>query len=120
MVYCSTSIALAVLETVCHIDGGVLPLNRYLVRIDVPATVWDAAQTLSPLPDGWDARPADTVTMEAGSEWVAHGRSALLLVPSVIVQEEMNALINPVHAQSTLIKATKVRKWTYDARLLLR
>ncbi len=39
------------------------------------------------------------------------------MVPSVIVQEEFNVLINPAHADSARITAIKLRKWLYDPRL---
>jgi RES domain-containing protein len=45
------------------------------------------------------------------------GSSALLVVPSVIVPEEFNVLINPQHPDSARITAAKVRKWLYDPRL---
>ncbi|UXH76914.1 RES family NAD+ phosphorylase [Roseateles amylovorans] len=42
--------------------------------------------------------------------------SALLVVPSVIVPEECNVLVNPRHAQAQQISATKLRPWFYDQR----
>ena len=43
---------------------------------------------------------------------------ALLVVPSAIVPEECNVLINPLHADSAGISAGKVRRWLYDPRLV--
>jgi RES domain-containing protein len=40
-----------------------------------------------------------------------------MIVPSVIVPEETNVLINPLHPDSIGITARKVRKWVYDPRL---
>jgi RES domain-containing protein len=119
LVYSSESRALACLETVVHLNAGGLPFNRYLVEIDVPDEVWTAAESPDPstLPVGWDAEPAGLVSIRHGSAWVASLRSALLLVPSVIVPEERNALINPLHPDAAKIKARKVRKWLYDPRL---
>jgi RES domain-containing protein len=42
----------------------------------------------------------------------------VLLIPSVIVGEELNVLINPLHPDTQHIKARKVRKWVYDPRLM--
>jgi RES domain-containing protein len=95
VVYCATNIALATLETVHYLRNGGLPFNRYLVRIEVPDTVWDARQLLDPLPGGSDAIPAGLSARTAGEAWIALGTSALLLVPSVIVPDEYNVLINP-------------------------
>ena len=60
MVYASESRALACLETVVHLNARGLPLNRYLVEIEVPGDIWLAAQgeSAASLKVGWDAGPA--------------------------------------------------------------
>jgi RES domain-containing protein len=120
-VYTSASIALACLETLVHLGAAGLPLNRYLVRVDVDDAVWGARQalgaaSLDELAVGWDAIPHGRVSVEAGQKWLASGASALLAVPSVIIPEEFNLLINPGHADSAKLRATKLRKWLYDGR----
>lgn len=117
LLYTSSSIALACLETVVHLGDDDLPLNRYLVRIDVPDRVWAAATRYSPPQAGWDAIPEGRVSLDAGEAWVRAGSSTLLVVPSAIVPEEINVLVNPLHADGRLVKAYKARRWTYDARL---
>jgi RES domain-containing protein len=52
MVYCGSNIALATLETVHNVSSGALPLNRYLVCLEIPDPVWDERQILAPLPEG--------------------------------------------------------------------
>jgi len=116
VVYCSTTIALATLETVHYLRSGSLPFNRYLVRIDIPDSVWEARQQLDPLPAGWDAIPAGLTANKAGDSWIDSGDSALLLVPSVIVPDEFNLLINPRHSDAALIEASTIRRWIYDPR----
>lgn len=116
VVYCSTSIALATLETVHCLRGGGLPFNRYLVRIAIPDVVWDARQVLDPFPGGWDAIPAGLSGKLAGDGWIAGGKSALLLVPSVIVPDEYNVLLNPGHGDAAAVTASTVRRWSYDPR----
>jgi hypothetical protein len=39
------------------------------------------------------------------------------VVPSVVVPEELNVLINPLHVAASSVRARKVRRWTCDARL---
>lgn len=119
ILYTATHISLAALETVVHLGLEGLPLNRYLVRIDVPADVWKVRKMDAPntLPVGWEARPPGKVSLDAGDAWLKGGQSALYEVPSVIVPEEFNVLVNPNHADAKRIKATKVRLWQYDARL---
>ncbi len=119
VVYTASSVALACLETVVHLNAGDLPLNRFLVRIVVPDELWQARRTLAPkdLRVGWSAIPEGRVSLDAGDWWLQDGPTALLEVPSVIVPEEFNVLINPLHSQAGQLHATKVRPWFYDQRL---
>lgn len=118
LVYASSTRALACLETVVHLTGGVaLPMNRYLVQLEVPQDVWtaravfDAAQHV-----GWDALPPGRVSIAWSTAWAVHGATCLAEVPSVIVPEERNVLVNPRHADAGRIALRKVRRWLYDPR----
>lgn len=117
--YAATSISLAAWETRAHFGKGArLPWNRYLVRVTVPDKVWAARETLArPAPVGWDAIPEGMVSRGAGSAWLSSGRTALLAVPSVIINEEDNVLINPAHPDARRITATKMRRFIYDHRV---
>ncbi len=119
VVYASQTRALACLETVVHLNAGRLPLNRYLIEVTVPDDLWADAQVTSAaqLAVGWDAEPAGRASIEFGTNWIRSGTAALLLVPSVIVPEEFNVLINPQHRDCARISARKIRKWLYDPRL---
>lgn len=116
VVYCAAMASLAVLETAAHVDSAGLPLNRFLVEIDVPTTVWSRRKTidLSKLDPSWAAVPAGLVSVKAGSRWLKSGSSALLQVPSVIVPEEFATLINPAHADTAGMKAKVIRRFEYD------
>lgn len=117
--YAATSISLAAWETRAHFGRGArLPWNRYLVRIDVPDAIWAARERLPRQPPvGWDAIPEGLVSRAEGSAWLKRARAALLTVPSVIVNEEDNVLINPLHADARQISATKLRRFVYDPRV---
>lgn len=119
MIYTSATRALACLETIVHLNSIGLPLNRYLVEITIPRSIVAAAEHATPqsIGVGWEAHPAGKVSIEFGTKWIAENRSALLYVPSVIVEEEHNILINPNHPDITSIRFTKQRPWRYDHRL---
>jgi RES domain-containing protein len=116
VVYSASTMALAVLETAAHINDAGLPLDRYLIEIEVPAAVWKARITLaaSKLPPQWDAIPAGMASAAVGGAWLADQKSAILLVPSVIVPEEYAALINPAHPHASAISARAIRKLEYN------
>lgn len=119
MLYCSSTIALACLETLVHLTAtGPLPLNRYLVRIAIPPSIWRQRTVL--IPDkhiGWDAEPPGVVSIGWGVDWVDSQQSLIAEVPSVIIPEEPNILINPRHRDARRLRPRKVRRWTYDPRL---
>jgi len=127
IVYSSSSIALACLETVVHLAGDdPLPFPRQLVRITIPSHHWQqrkrfAKQELS----GWDSAPTPehaedwlAATRAWGDAWLLGLDSLLAEVPSVIVPEETNLLLNPRHPAHGELVAEIVRPWVYDTRLL--
>jgi len=119
MLYASPTIALACLESLVHLGSAdPLPLNRYLVEISVPQALWDARTRFdAAMHVGWNAEPAGLVSLDWGTEW-AQSLSALVAeVPSIVVPEESNVLLNPRHPDADQLVARKVRRWTYDARL---
>jgi RES domain-containing protein len=118
MIYAATSRALACLETLVHLNSADLPLNRYLVELQVPAAAWGARVQFDQVTMvGWDSEPAGMVSIDWGTTWAAGASTLLAEVPSVIVPEERNVLINPAHRDIVTVSAIKVRKWIYDARL---
>ncbi|HTH77378.1 MAG TPA: RES family NAD+ phosphorylase [Ramlibacter sp.] len=116
VLYAAPTIAIAVLETAAHIDDGGFPLNRYLVRIDVPTAVWKKRRELdvAGLPLTWDAIPAGATSAQIGAAWIKSRGSAVLIVPSVIVPEEQAALVNPAHPDIAKISATVLRPFEYN------
>jgi RES domain-containing protein len=119
LIYASTSRALACLETLVRPARNPLPLNRYLVEVTVPAAAWSAAIEFDPAAlVGWDAEPAGKVSLDWGTAWAAGATTLLARVPSLIVPEEANVLINPAHRAIGQVRARKLRKWLYDRRLV--
>jgi formylglycine-generating enzyme required for sulfatase activity len=127
ILYSSSSIALACLETVVHLAGDdPLPFQRQLVRITIPSEHWQERKRFLPeVRSGWDqppnpAHPDDwlSATRAWGDAWLLSGESLLAEVPSVIVPEECNLLLNPRHPAQREVVAEIVRPWVYDARLL--
>ena len=116
VVYSAPATSLAVLETAAHIDDSGLPLNRYLVEMEVPEEVWALREqtSISALPLTWSAIPAGHASVAVGSAWLASLRSPVLLVPSVVVPEECVSLINPQHPASATITARVVRQFEYN------
>lgn len=116
MVYCSESRALAAMELFVHLDPGEVPPDLVFIPVDVPS---DLIVKVSPahLPPGRRSYPAPDATRTLGSRWVARERSAALSVPSAVVPEERNLLLNPGHPDFHRIKTGKAVRFTFDRRL---
>jgi len=116
VVYAAPTIAIAVMETAAYVDDGGLPLNRFVVELEVPDATWAAREEIdrATLPPTWAAIPAGHASVKLGSEWLDSLRTPILLVPSVIVPEERAALINPNHPMSKSIKSRILRLFEYN------
>lgn len=119
VVYASRSIALATLETLAHLGGDIAIRNAFLVRIDVPPAVWQRREYIAngDLDPTWLAEPPGMSTIDFGNAWLETRAAALLEVPSVIVPEECNVLINPAHPDAKRLRAEVTRQFVYDPRL---
>jgi RES domain-containing protein len=119
LLYTSGTIALACLETIVHLTGSrILPLNRYLVRFEATDEDWMSREVFDhSVQIGWDSEPAGLVSLDAGTRWAESERTLILEVPSIVVPEESNYLLNPRHGNAEQLKARKVRRWSYDTRL---
>jgi RES domain-containing protein len=119
VVYASQSIALATLETLAHLGDDIAIRNAFLVRIDVPPAVWKRREyiTADDLDPTWRAEPPGMSSIEFGNAWLEGASAALLEVPSVIVPEECNVLINPAHPDAKRLTAEVLRQFVYDPRL---
>ena len=119
VVYASTTIALATLETLAHLGDNIAIRNIFLVQIKIPVSLWKNREIIAAtdLPPTWIAEPPGSTTIEFGNEWLKGTSATLLLVPSVIVPEEYNVLINPVHRGIRQITSSVLRQYIYDPRL---
>ena len=119
VLYASDSIALSTLETLVGLGPNIAIRNTFLVRITVPRNIWAMRDTrhADSLPVAWVAEPPGTASTGIGDAWLLTGTAPLLLVPSVIVPEEYNVLINPAHPAVAAITAKVVRQFIYDPRL---
>lgn len=118
LVYTAESRALATLEVSVHLDlNEDLPTDRYYVEIDIPGNVEIQELSVKDLPENWNAKPPAMETQYIGDDFAILNQAAVLKVPSCIVQQEFNYLINPNHPDAKKIKVVSVQKFTFDNRL---
>ncbi len=115
-VYMSADPALSVVEVLVHLDlpPELLPDDYVLMKIDL------SAMTTSPLgtwlEDGPTARLAQTDSRTVGNQWIAEARTPIFRVPSAIVPECFNLILNPIHPKSVSMSAVTYRPFSFDSR----
>lgn len=118
MVYASESRALAMLEVAAHLDiNEDLPLDRHYVEIEIPDTLLMLEVLRSELPENWDAKPPHDITRRIGDDFVFYNEAAVLKVPSCIVPNEFNYLINPLHLDAVYISLKLNYPMHFDHRI---
>jgi RES domain-containing protein len=116
VVYASTSLALAALETFVNLEPNLRPVDLVSIEGEIPDAV--AVVRLDPkiLPPRWQ-RARDESLRGFGDEWIRGGQSAALLVPSAAVRGEWNVLLNPVHPDFPEIKFRDPEPFEFDLRM---
>ena len=117
VVYTSESLALAAFEALVHADSDLLPDDLVILSAEIPDTL--PIRTISPeeLPKKWQAIPAPQALQTIGAEWVRTGDDVGLRVPSAVIPQEWNLLLNPAHPEFSKIEWTNEGPFKWDKRL---
>ena len=117
IVYASSSAALAALEILVHTKRRAVLRKYVLFACTFDETLRETVGRAS-LPPDWRGHPAPVSLKRIGDRWASEGRSAVLEVPSAIVETESNYLINPAHPDFERIAIADPTPFTLDVRLL--
>lgn len=108
MLYTAEHLSLACLEVLVHLDKGQLPRDYVWSKAELP----DIPSLLS------DSIPASVIACQiAGAAWIREAQQLAVRVPSVIIPEEFNVLLNPNHAAYASVLWRKARTFQFDPRL---
>ena len=118
ILYCTLNPATALLETLVHIeiDAGDRPERLQILRIEGPDWLSIEKVEAGSLSPNWAVEMS--ITQSIGDRWLGGGRSLLLQVPSVLVPETWNMLVNPQHAEANRLRVTAAYEHAFDVRLL--
>ena len=116
MVYTAGSLALALLEILVSLPAA--KLLQEFVRIPIRFSLkLVTSLEEADLPADWNSRPASSSTKKIGDQWVASKESVILKVPSIVVPEEYNYLVNPLHPDFKKISIGSSVAYFLDPRL---
>ena len=115
-IYGSLSFACSMLEILVHANIGRIPTTHCYVVADVPETVPVDRHDSESLPLGWDGDDP-SIARRFGDQWLTEGRSAVLVVPSVVAKLEWNAVVNPRHPAAVESMVSQSQTVIWDQRL---
>jgi RES domain-containing protein len=119
VVYVSESLSLAALELYVHFTRKDIKLSKslYAIPVDIPDSLKIAEVSIKDLHQDWRVSPPSDSTKGIGTDWSQKGTSAVLRVPSAVIPEEYNLVLNPKHADFKKIKIGKPQPFTLDKRV---
>lgn len=117
VIYTAGSRSLACLENLVHRSGEGLDSGFRVMTIDIPIDVTIEGMIFNELPINWKDFDQQPATRELGDAWVKAGKAAVLKVPSAIIFEEFNFILNPQHEDFKKISLVSTDPFSFDRRL---
>jgi RES domain-containing protein len=116
MVYTSATLSLAALEYLVHVSWETAPKNLMACGAEIPDDLARIAIDVRDLPSGWRSYPAPEALAEIGEKWIREKKVAVLVVPSAVVPEESNVLLDPAHPDFERIRVLDSKPFSFDPR----
>ena len=117
VVYTSATLSLAALEVLVHHHVPIPPQEFVALSAEIPARLKLETLHVQDLPANWQADPAPVRLQDIGSAWLQRASSLLLAVPSALIEQEFNYLINPRHPDFARLKIGTPNAFPFDGRL---
>lgn len=116
LAYTATSVSLAMLEILVHINLGDVPAGLRVLAYELPDdAICDLARTA--WPKGWNELPYSDAVRGVGDRFIREGAHLALRVPSAVARGEFNLLVNPQHPRFSEIVLQSDVPLALDPRL---
>jgi RES domain-containing protein len=116
VIYTAGSRALACLENLVHRSGEMSGKHYKVMLIDIPDSIVVEEILIKSLDKDWRSLTNFSYCQNIAAKWLSEAKSAILKVPSIIIEQEHNYLINPQHLDFKLIKLVGAEDFGFDAR----
>lgn len=117
VVYASATVSLAALEAFVHLDGEDAPADLVVIPVEIPDALAVRELTPDELPRNWRATPAPAALQQLGNKWARAIETLVLLVPSAVVPQEQNYILNPAHPDASRLKIGTPEPFSFDPRM---
>lgn len=115
--YTAGSAALATLEVLVHLEKSTVLPAYVLIACSFDQSLVTSVD-VETLPANWRSYPPPPELQMLGDQWLKERRSAVLKVPSTVIEGESNYLLNPHHPQFGSIRIGSPQLYQFDLRLL--
>ena len=117
VIYTSENRSLATVEYLIHVPLSIVPGDLSIACLEIPDHIIPKQISLADLPPNWRDYPAPPELADLGTNWALANESLLLRVPSAVVKNEFNVLINPMHLDMGYVAILHVESYTFNKRL---
>jgi RES domain-containing protein len=117
ILYTSSSRALCMAEIAVHTPLGCLPVDYFMVEIEIPSDAIIKEISEDELPENWQSFASRQLTQFIGDGFIKKNEFLVLKVPSAVVRGDFNYLINPEHRACNKIRILKSEGFGFDERL---
>jgi RES domain-containing protein len=117
LVYASATLSLAAQELFVHLDPAELPKDFVAVSADIPDSVRIKILGATALPKNWRRYPAPESLAAIGTAWARSLETAVLEIPSAVIPQERNYLLNPAHTDFVKIRPNRPEPFAFDPRM---
>lgn len=117
VIYTFATLSLATLEYLVNLDSDLLPEDVVALSADIPSQFKIQSITRTDLPANWQMYPAPDTLRAIGTTWTTARHTVILSVPSVVIPEERNYLLNPAHPDFSRIHWNAPDPFRFDPRL---
>ncbi|MCG6190070.1 RES family NAD+ phosphorylase [Maribellus maritimus] len=118
IIYTSEHASLAAWEKLVHITSlENLPNNLLLIKIEIPENIEAYTVPKEVLVKGWDGFPFTSETINYGTSFLRERKYLALKVPSVVIPEEYNIILNPLHLNFRSCKIVSKVPFIFDKRI---
>ena len=117
LLYTSEHLSLCVLEILVHNKQELITQGFHFLEIEIPDAKIVSIKPNN-LPVKWRSNPSVSSTQVYGSDWLSSRKSLALKIPSAVLPNEYNILVNPNHVDFNQIKIIKTGVLELDVRLV--
>ena len=115
-IYTSATRSLSLLEYSCHASLHLVPRALSFITYKVPDHSILSLE-LAALPGDWKKEPHPVSGRDIGTKYLQENKTLLIRIPSVVIEEEYNYIINPLHPDMNKVSILDIKDYSFDLRV---